>query len=582
MERTPHGEARHLPDSPALETLAALIEGRTGTLLSLGLILVLGALAILLPPFSLGGRVLDASYAVVPPGGSVTNPDGAQITFPGEAIARPIKARFASIPRLDLLEGTVSAEMLAAARALPPTLVIKSPVYLLSLKGGRPSQTIWRLPIPDGAEPYSLLDLYQWDGSAWTWLPHRLDLQTREIEVTWPGAPQALAIMQAQRTVSVISAETGSSASFAIEARETLELVSPRLYLVNGDGTIGQLFTMPPEAQGSGAALIPVLHNRQSDGVVRSDLVDNLLISEATWRAHIDHVVSLVAGTPYDGIEIDYQNVDPALRPEFTTFIAELARRLHEQQKLLIVRTGAPERVGIDRYDTGAYDWLALGLAADEVRIPAPFGPRVRVGDTVGELDVLLGWATGLVNRYKLALLLPVASYELAGGEARAVPYAQALARLGELHLRSPDNVIEPDESAAFELPLLREGAGLTLDPETKTYRFSYVDAAGQGHTIWLENAVSLAEKLQIVSQYNIGGIALRDVAEADPRIWQSLAEYQRNDLGVTQLQNRFAVVWRVQNDRGDQIAGEVRPASDPTFVFQPPAQPGVFRVSAA
>lgn len=575
-------ELRRTPSNPALESLAALVEGRAGLLISLAVIGVLTFLALWLPPVSFGSRVLNAGYATVAPGGSVSDPDGTQVTFPEDGMRAPIKAQLTTVPRADLLEGTVSKEMVAAAAALPPQLVIKSPVYRLNVKGPQPGETIWTLPIPNDAEPYSLLDVYQWDGTAWTWLPHKLYPEDDQLEVQWSGAPGAVAVMQAQRTTGAVAAETTSSAGFVARAKETLAEVSPRLYIVNGDGTIGQLFSTPPEVQQSGAVVIPVLHNQQADGVIRSDLVDNLLIDESAWRSHVDQIVALVVGTPYDGLEVDYQNVDPTLSAEFTAFISELAARLHEKNKLLVVRVGPSARVAEDRFETGAYDWKAIGLVADQVRIPAPEDPRARVPKTGGDLDALLTWATGQLNRYKIELLLPVASYELIGGQAQPVDYSTALASLGQLKLNADDNVLAPGERATLELPALRGPEGFTLDAQTQTYRLTYTDDAGQHHTVYLENAASLAEKLRIISQYHLGGIVLRDAAQADPRIWQVLADYQRISEGVPVAQNRFAIVWKVQNEAGDQIAGEVKPVDDPQFVFTAPEEQGVYQIAAA
>ena len=51
-------------------------------------------------------------------------------------------------------------------------MVMKSPLYEITLRGETPTKVMLSVPIPNDSEPYSSLDLYEWTGEAWQWRPH--------------------------------------------------------------------------------------------------------------------------------------------------------------------------------------------------------------------------------------------------------------------------------------------------------------------------------------------------------------------------------------------------------------------------
>ena len=77
------------------------------------------------------------------------------------------------------------------------------------------------------------------------------------------------------------------------------------------------------------------------------------------------------------------------------------------------MRVEPAAQVAEDRFDTGAYDWQAIGLIADTVKIPAPVDPRAYVPG--GQFDALLRYAVGKIDRFKLRVLFSGQSMEQAG-----------------------------------------------------------------------------------------------------------------------------------------------------------------------
>lgn len=489
-------------------SLLALFEGRRGTILALLLAPLLIVLALWLPPLSVGDRVFDAGYTpVARTGSSFTDPDGTELIIPEEALQGNAKVQFVSASRQSFFEGSAGGILRDAPAALPSNLIIKSPVYVAGVRGTMPAFSSWVLPIPNDSEPYRLLDLYGWDGSRWGWLPHRLWAEDEQIETTVTGVPLAVAVMQAQALPPQVAALADENPDFINRAGPVLSVLSPRLFLLQGDGNVGQLFTLSPIFNQSGALVQPVLHNLEPTGVVRSDLVDNLLIDPAAWRAHVDRIESLLVSSPYDGIVLDYRGVDPLLREQFSSFVALLGERLAARGKTLTVRVGEPVRVSEDEFDTGAYDWRVIGQAATTLRLPLP--RRAGLYGGTDDLEALLTYATGQVNRYRLDVELPAAPYIVEAGSAQPLPYDELLDELGV-------------EASDLTLEGLASLEGVQHDPATGAYQL-----AREGQPVVIENSATFAERLERIGAFNVGGVVVDYADQADPAIWNVLATYQ-------------------------------------------------------
>ena len=203
---------------------------------------------------------------------------------------------------------------------------------------------------------------------------------------------------------------------------------------------------------------------------MRSDLVDNLLISADSQAAHIQAIVDLVVGNVYSGAEIYYRGVSSDLTTEFVTFAGSLADALHENGKLLSMRVDAPVQVSEDRWETGGYDWQKLGRVVDSFRVEAVHTPDAWTPG--GQMEQMLAWAVGQVNRQKLQPVLSTHSLDAVDRTLTDIPYASAhwphLARLSSRRPKSSTRAIM--SPLPSRLPSNR--GGVQIDNATNTYYF--------------------------------------------------------------------------------------------------------------
>ncbi|MBN1995015.1 MAG: cellulase family glycosylhydrolase [Anaerolineae bacterium] len=568
--------------NPLMYMFETVLESRLGgVVINFLLIPLLILSALLLPPVSLADRLLSIGYERIGrDGGAIQDPDGTQITFLPEGVKRSFRVKLSAIPRSLFLEGAAGNSLLTAAESIPPNLIVKSPYYSVQRKGAMPEKIVLKIPIPNEAEPYNTLDLYSWNGESWEWLPNRKLLTEDLIESELAYLPVSVVVMQTHAIHPNVSTDYAVDSVLPDDIKDTLVEINPQgLFLDNQGDIVDNLGQLPPEIQNATFSVIPTIRNWSETGSIRSDLIDNLLIDADAREQHLQAIVDLVQKNAYQGIDLDYRGINPDLKQEYTAFLAQLRAQLPDN-KQLSVRVELPHQVSADTWDTGAYDWQAIGRIANVVKVPTSPDPRAYAPG--GQMEAMLDWAVGQVNRYKLQLLLPTSSTEQVNGITRNITYQQALEPIGAASILGDTNIVTPGQEVNFTLKGAQASTGIQFDSASGTYWFAYLDDNNTQHTVYLENAASIARKLQFVAQYNLRGIAVQNLlgANNDARIWEVIRKFL--DLVIPPVESQYSVVWRVQNETGGVIAEQIVDLSAPNYQWTAPEAGGSYTVGAA
>ncbi len=561
--------------------LARVLENKgSARIINFVVIPLLVLAVLLLPPISIGQKIADlGSTRITEEGGTIVDPDGTQVIFLPETVGKPFRASVRPIPRVDFLAGSEGKDLLAAAKNIPSELIAKSPFYELNLTGEPPAQSTWVVPIPNDSEPYETLDVYTWDvaSQSWQWLPHTIIPEDDQIESRVNAVPGSLMVMQTNPQPAEVSADVALAGSLPAQSQGALVAVHPTGLFLGDNGSVAGSLDASFDNLSSAYAVMPVIRNYDGP-IVRTDLLANMLVDPAQRDAHITALVELAVANLYQGVELDYRGLDQNLRGEFNQFVAELAEKLHAQGKKLSVRVEPPTQVAEDRWETGPYDWQTLGMLADSVKIPAPVDPQAYAPG--GQLDALLNFAVGQVNRSKLGILLNGQSIEQAGDYLLEKSFADALQPLLG-RIQSDQTVVEPGQPLNLALVSSRPNSGLVYDPNIGTYVYRYQDDQGNARTVWLENAASLSHKLEILKRYNTEGFTLENLPAdgADADLWPLMRDYQQ---GMSKpIESNLAVEWTVRSSNGEKIS-QVRPLTDSAVIIAAPMTPGDLQVEAA
>ncbi len=559
------------PNNSFLRALDSLLEGRTGAwFINIVAIPVMFLLILVLPPLALPSRVLSAGYTGIAPsrGGGVIVDDGSQFSIPPNTTKSNVNIKLTTMPRDAFMKSSF-------AKDLPITLDVKSQAYLPSLQGQMPAQAVLSLLLPEEIEPIAGLDVYGLDGKTWTKLPFQMYLDEDRVEAYLTTfVPSAVIFAQTQPLAPAISADVTAKNPLPTNATPLVAEVSPLgLTIADGGGIAGSVPDLPETGANSPYQVLPTVSNLNGTQM-RSDLVEEMIGDAATRKLHVQALVDVAVEKLYPGLNIDYQGINPDRRNDFTKFVRELAQALHAKDKILSVTVVQPTQKAQDAWDTGAYDWDAIGLAADIVRIPTPVSRNAYNGSP-SEIEMYLLWAIGRVDRYKIQLTSSIMGRDEFGAAFAPIAFANASKLIGPVGV--PADKPQPGDKVTLDLPKLRESGGIKYDEPSGVYTFSYKDDKGQAHTIVLENADSLAKKIAFAQQFNLRGIALRDLNgdSAEPRVWDALKQYRESQSVA--FKGAAVITWRVDG----QNVGK-SPAGDPKFVWTAPDKTGDSKIEAA
>jgi len=522
---------------------------------------MLACLVLVLPPLALPSRIGNLGYTSVNSKGmTINNSDGAEIIVPEDAVKDGAALRLT----------TTTLEALNAgqnAQSLPSNLDVVSPVYAIQVQGEQPKATLLSLPLPLDVEPYETLDVFALYNQRWFKIPFRLNLDDERVESDLNFAPRAVVITQTNPRAPVIAADIQARNVLPAAADNVVVEVNPiGLQLADAGSIAGEPLTSPETNASSNFAVVPTITNVDANGA-RTDLTGNMMDDPEARRAHINALVDLAVQKVYRGYNVSYEGLSAGDRALFTAFIKQLAAALHAQQKTLMVTLPAPTPISEEEFDTTGYDWALLGRYADQVKIPLLSDPRAFEGEPALQ-DQYLAWAVKQIDRSKILLIAPMEGRDSTAETYSPVTFSDALKLIGNVSI--PPNA-QPGSQVTLEMQGLKQAGGIQVHEPSGLFYFNYTDGSNKSHTVWLENADSLARKVALALKYNLGGIAVANYdanTGADGRIWTVLENYK--SLQPTSVENRLQLIWKVDGQEIGQTS-----VTDPRVVWQAPQDSG-------
>lgn len=237
------------------------------------------------------------------------------------------------------------------------------------------------------------------------------------------------------------------------------------------------------------------------------NITSNVLANPTIQQANITALLNTVNVHGFDGIDIDYEGLGSSNRDLFTKYIQTLTAAFHADNKKVAVtlEAGVANEVPMD--------WHALGSIVDEARIMV-YDYHSSTTDTPGPIAPL-GWVQ------------EVTSYAV-----NQIPPSKVIIGLGNYGYDwqpSTDGSgswtgigISADEATALaqqeKASIVRmtgiddQGYDIGSIPS-----FVYTDVNGVQHSVWYEDAQSLQDKINIVSQYPVKGVIFWSIGLGNP-----------------------------------------------------------------
>jgi hypothetical protein len=533
-----------------------------------GIFVVLLLIFLLLPPVSLGSRLVsNGGYttlnAETP---SLSHADGLTVSIDPQAESK-INLKLGSVPRLDFMGDAIPKELQPARDTLPDHIVPKSPYYTLETRNKTDSPTTIAVVIPNEAEPWETLDLYTWNGESWQWLSSHLDRDAEILTTKVLTLPRSLMVMQSEKIAQRVIAEVTDVPPAELESVLTDADLTGMLIGTMG-GLTGDATQLPPANASTNPILVPAVRNWLPGRAPNWTLVHDMLSIEADRANHVANLVGLTQGGGYTGLVVDYREIKTEDRKLYSDFIRTLQKALHAEGLWLAVTVDTPTPLTEGAWDTGGYDWTALGQAADQVRVVMPLAPQAYTPGGIAEQ--LLEWGTSKVERYKLH---PIYSTLSTDGE-KTLTLSEALAPLGNIKLTQTvtDSVL-PGTPLNFQLGAAR----LDIDSNTGAGELVVGDK-----TLWLGTPQWLRNRLALTDRYHLGGVVIRDILDPGnlPNMIAAVADYKATskEAGYSAIPE---ITWQVNGPQG-QTTQTSTSLTQSQFVWTAPDITGTYQIAAS
>ena len=294
-----------------------------------------------------------------------------------------------------------------------------------------------------------------------------------------------------------------------------INVVSPAFYHLNTEGELEE------NIGEEGKVYIDWAHSNgyqvwamvQNTGSGMMDVTSEIMNHYDNRQALIEKIVEGCMEYNLDGINIDFENMKKEDIDLFSRFIIELEPRLKEIGAVLSVDVTAPD--GSDTWSL-CFDRTVLGDVADYLIFMAydQYGASSdQAGTTAGynwvELNIKKFLETYEVESEKLVLAIPLYA-RLWTIDNNGIVDGRTAIPMNQI-----DDVIPSDVERKWDDELKQNYVEYTEDGETKQ--------------MWIEDIDSLKEKVSLIKEYNLGGVASWELGMETEDVWGMLKENLNN-----------------------------------------------------
>jgi hypothetical protein len=525
--------------------------------MSLLVALLLVGVGLFLPPVNLYDRLFGTQYAMLDATNNAirTNDGGLAMVLDTADVGRDFGVNLNTVSLEDFQNvNAQAAEWIPAANAaVPPYLVLQSAVYDIQTTGTSPDSVTFDVQLPANVSNTDTLDVYGYDISSgrWTFLASQ-ENAAGSLTVTASRIPDRIGLFQAGAPAPTVIVPVEITQALSEEASRVATVVAPAGMQPVVDGSlVGSL--APGFDPNAGYRVMPLVRNFLDPLALDPGTVTTIISNRTLRNTHVQQLLAFASNSGFDGVFIDYRGLSDSDRENFALFISELKNAFRNSQLLVGVVVPAAQNAE-GTWNTGAYDWRAIGDSADYVQVDFPLDPLTFTPGEDRLIEAMLRWGVGEVSRYKLIAGLNALSVREVGGEYLPVGYNAALAALGDVEIQAEANekgFVEPGSVISASLNGLEAVPG--LDTQVGMPFVEYLNEDGtKASAVWLMTGNALRARLDRFDTFALGGVAFADLnAEgvADGVV-QSILNYKVQMPNTTE-QGELALRWRVESADG-------------------------------
>lgn len=322
------------------------------------------------------------------------------------------------------------------------------------------------------------------------------------------GVPNAL-LYVTNSTSSIVSLRKHVNA---------MDIIAPQTYAATKDG---RLLGKPSEemlklARDAGARVMPLVVNQNfsQDGMsafLRDSRAQSMLIAALITEARL---------RGYIGYQYDFEHMRAEDRDLYSKFVADSVPYFHGAGLQLSVAlaprhsdNSADYGEGSWEHWTGAFDYVAIGAAADFVSVMAYDDSR-SVGPVAAMpwVEEVLDYTLARIPAHKVSLGVPFYAWIWSHSTGKRVDIRGYPAIADLLKTKQ---VVKKSWSSELGVPSV-------------TYK-----KGGRTYTAWYENQQSFEQKLSLVSEHKLFGFSAWALGLEDPNVWNTVVTMRAPQYGL-------------------------------------------------
>ncbi|MDW5299199.1 MAG: glycosyl hydrolase family 18 protein [Sedimentibacter sp.] len=263
-------------------------------------------------------------------------------------------------------------------------------------------------------------------------------------------------------------------------------------------------------ARDYGVAPLMLISTLTEEGTFSNELAHVILNNENIQNNLIENVLKTLKEKQYYGLDIDFEYVLPEDREAFANFIKKITTRLNAEG-FQVFTALAPK---ISSTQEGllyeAHDYPVIGDASNKVLLMTyewgyTYGPAMAVAP-IDRVREVLDYAVTEIDRDKIYMGIPNYGYDFIMPFVQGVSKADSVSNVEAVKLAST------------------VGANIQYDEVSKAPFFIYYDNQGRQHRVWFEDARSIQEKLNLITEYDFEGTGIWNVMRYFPQNWLVLS----------------------------------------------------------
>jgi hypothetical protein len=545
---------------------------------------ILVIVGLFLPPINLYDRLFGVQYAMLSAEANASATSDQTLTLsvdpanPGDQFG----VALASMSIGEFVDGNSDPNVAAAQAAIPPYLALQSPVYTIETTGTEPKAVTLAVTLPGDVSQADLLDVYGFysDSGQWRFVASHAD--AGKVIATAEEIPDQIALFQSTppQQFTVLVAVDGAQV-LSSEVAQLATIVAPGGLQPNQQGQlVGSIAAgVDPNA---GYLVMPVIRNYADPRALDPETI-NTIVSNRTLRGqHASQIANFASSNGFNGVMIDYRDLPIEQRENFSAFIDELGANL-DNLGLLLGVVVPQAQIADGNWDTGAYDWRAIGEAADIVQINLGTDPAAFAPGADRPVEALLRWAIGEIDRRKIMVGLSALSARQINGAFTPIGYDEALSSLGDVEVEAETTEagsIEPGTEIQASLDGFTAVPGLLQEANTPYIEYQNEDGTIVA-TMWLTSPEALRFRMDWTTPFTLNGVAFEDLL-ADGianGVLNTILDYKTQQPaapGTTEL----ALHWRIEGANG--VIGEATTDLNAPFQTTIEAPDGNYAINVA